>query len=300
MVKSKLRVETQQYRDAVIAVLDDLRDYWPLTLRQVYYQLVASGTIENNRNEYQKLSRNLSAARLEGAVPWAALEDRARSMHEVHAWEDRDEFVESTLAHFLRHYRRDLLQEQDEALEVWIEKDALSSVCYRAAEPYCVPVVVARGFASTSYKHECRLRVVRNAKRGQKTHILYFGDLDPSGWEMLPAMMNTLQLDMELGELVQATRCALTQEQVSQYNLPRNPDALKASDPRAKKYMKQFGNLAVELDALPPATLQSIVRCAIERRLDMELFAKAVAKQEEDVRQLGEYREQVLDLLDQQ
>ena len=47
--------------------------------------------------------------------------------------------------------------------------------------------------------------------------VLYFGDLDPSGWEMLPAMMETLQNEMKLGDLVVGERCALTVEQVNAF-----------------------------------------------------------------------------------
>jgi len=50
----------------------------------------------------------------------------------------------------LDDYRRDLLQSQDVAPELWVEKDALSDICHRAAKPFCVPVIVARGFSSIS------------------------------------------------------------------------------------------------------------------------------------------------------
>jgi len=101
--------------------------------------------------------------------------------------------------------------------------------------------------------------VERNAQNGKRTMILYFGDLDPSGWEMLPPLLTTLQDEMGLGDLVAGRRCALTPAQVEANKLPRNPDALKETDTRAKKYMARFGDLAVELDALPPATLEALV-----------------------------------------
>jgi hypothetical protein len=39
--------------DKVKVILDELIDYKPLTLRQVYYQLVGKGYIENTRSAYQ-------------------------------------------------------------------------------------------------------------------------------------------------------------------------------------------------------------------------------------------------------
>src|SRR4029077_1657950 len=68
------------YVERVNQTLSGLRDYWPLTLRQVYYQLVAALFIENNEEQYKKLSRILVKARLSGLVTWDALEDRARSL----------------------------------------------------------------------------------------------------------------------------------------------------------------------------------------------------------------------------
>ncbi len=286
------------YLEQVQQVLTDLSDYWPLTLRQAYYQLVAAVIIENNRNQYAKLSRILTKARLDGRVGWDAIQDRSRSELPSGGWDDREHFASDELAGFLTGYRRDLLQTQDVALELWVEKDALSRICHRVAQPYCVPVTVARGFSSVSYVHNCRERIERNTREGKQTVVLYFGDLDPSGWEMLPSMMTTLRDEMGLGDDVVDKRCALTLEQVQKYNLPHDPTAIKATDPRFKKYVAQFGHLAVELDALPPATLESIIRVSIEAQLNMNAF-KAEREQEAEEREhLNETKQRVCVLLD--
>lgn len=286
------------YLNRVIGILNELADYWPLTLRQVYYQLVAGGAIQNNLGEYSKLSRILTKARLDGYVSWEAIEDRTRVFLESGGWTDQGCFVEEELEHFLAGYRRDLLQSQAVALEVWVEKDALSRVCHKVAFPLCVPVIVARGFSSISYVHECRKRVESNARDGKQTVILYFGDLDPSGWEMLPAMLETLRIEMGLGELVEGKRCALNLEHVEAYGLPLNPDALKPTDTRAKKYMARFGDLAVELDALPPATLESLVRGAIEINLDLSKYEVERQRGEQERGRIAAMRHKVCGLIE--
>jgi hypothetical protein len=270
------------FLEHVQEVLHQLESYWPLTLRQVYYRLVASLLIENAQSEYARLSRLLVKARLDGLVPWEAMEDRARSTLPSAGWKDWSDFVSCELDDFLTGFRRHLIQSQDVALEVWLEKDALSRIVQQTAFPYCVPVVVARGFSSVSYLHECRKRIEAHAALGKRTEILYFGDQDPSGWEMLPSMLTTLQAEMGLGDLVTGIRCALTPELVEQYDLPRDPAAFKPTDTRARKYMEQFGDLAVELDALPPATLESIIRESIESRLDLERFEAERAREVDD------------------
>ncbi len=281
----------------VQSVIENLREYWPVTLRQVYYRLVAAGTIENRRAEYSKLSRILTKARLDGLVPWAALEDRTRSTLASGGWGDAAAFVAQESDAFLTGYRRDLLQAQAIRPEVWIEKDALSRVAHRAAFPYCVPVIVARGFSSVSYLNEARNRIHENAAAGQRTLILYFGDLDPSGWAMLPCMMETLESEMDCGGLVEARRCALTPEQVENYRLPINPDAVKDGDTRAKKYQEQFGDLAVELDALPPADLAAIVETEIRSVLDLSQFEAQREAEAEDRERLATIRGRVLEIV---
>jgi len=54
--------------DAVLKVVNELEDYLPLTLRQIYYRLVAAGKIENNRSQYNMLSKLAKWMRIEGRL----------------------------------------------------------------------------------------------------------------------------------------------------------------------------------------------------------------------------------------
>ena len=268
-----------EYLNKVIPVLDRLKDYWPLTLRQIYYQLVAMQIIENCLPAYRKLSEVLTHARLSDKVPWDALEDRSRTLLESYGYPNKDAFVENHTRQYLENYKRDLQIGQDRRLELWVEKDALSRICHDVAETYRIPVIVARGFSSVSFLHDARKRILRNKKAGQLTRILYFGDLDPSGWAMLPSMMITLQQEMKLMDFVDAERCALNPEHVEKYKLPHSPEALKENDPRTPAYREIFGNLAVELDALSPPILESVIEEAIEENLDPELFNEQIEEE---------------------
>lgn len=278
-------------------VIDGLNEYWPLTLRQIYYQLVAALLIRNCRSSYGALSRTLAKARIDDLIPWQAMEDRSRSLLTSGGWADQGAFIQDETSDFLAGYRRDLLQGQEYRPEVWVEKDALSRVCHRAAMPYCVPVIVARGFSSVSFLNEARNRILTNRDNGQKTSILYLGDLDPSGWAMLPAMEETLVNEMDCGGLVIFTRCGLLPEQVKTYNLPTNPDALKKKDTRAKKYKEQFGNLAVELDALRPDILAGLVEESIRGVLGLSQFVREQARELQDNDRLEALRARVLDFI---
>ena len=261
-------------------ILRELDAYKPLTLRQVYYQLVGKGFIENKSSQYTMLSTLLKWARIDGYIAWADIEDRVRVHHSAAGWNDEEHFIEQELSRFLSGYRRDLLQTQDRYIEVWIEKDALSSVFRRVADPYCISTVVCRGFSSVSFLKDFRDRLEYHPT--QEPVMLYFGDFDPSGVEMLHSMQETLVNELDCRP-VEFKRVALLREDIFEYRLPNNPDALKKTDTRAQKHLEMYGELAVELDALPPSILEERIREAIGAELDLNAF---VAEQEIHAREL--------------
>ena len=135
----------------VKVILEELQEYKPLTLRQIYYQLVGKDYIENNKSQYTMLSGLLKWARIDGYISWDDIEDRVRVLHSGAGWSDNEQFIKDELNNFLAGYRRDLMQTQDKYIEVWIEKDALSSIFKRVTLPYCISTVVCRGFSSVSF-----------------------------------------------------------------------------------------------------------------------------------------------------
>ena len=225
------RKKTTELFDHVQQVFTELADYRPLTLRQVFYQLVQALVIENNLHRYKSLSKILSEARTKGLIPWTWMEDRTRGILTYPCFTDKSLFLNNELEYFLIGYQRDLLQGQATRPEIWVEKDALAHIAYRVASTYTVPVAPARGFSSTSYLHEFRERVWTHAEQDQRTIILYFGDLDPSGWTMLPSMIRKLEAEFQLNGIIESERIALTPDQVSRYDLPTDPVAMKEKDP---------------------------------------------------------------------
>lgn len=93
-----------------------LAAHHPMTVRQVYYQLVSGQVIENTRSQYQAVSNALVNARKEGVIPWEWIEDRLRRPRRVSMWDDLADFTKTVLS----AYRRDVWAEQDIYLEVWL------------------------------------------------------------------------------------------------------------------------------------------------------------------------------------
>jgi hypothetical protein len=95
-----------------------------LTVRQLFYQLVARKMIENTQTAYKRTGEIINDARLAGLVDWDAIEDRTRYLREQPSWSDPSSIIDSA-AH---SYKEDLWASQSCRVEVWIEKDALLGV----------------------------------------------------------------------------------------------------------------------------------------------------------------------------
>lgn len=222
-----------------------------LTLRQLYYQFVARDLIPNTQKEYKKLSVILSDARLAGLVDWEAIVDRTRNLRSLATWEDPASIVEACASQF----RIDRWANQENRVEVWIEKDALVGVI----EPICnelrVPYFSCRGYTSQSELWAAGMRLKRHVKGGQTPVVIHLGDHDPSGIDMTRDILDRLALFMGGCEV---KRIALNKDQIDKYNPPPNP--AKIADPRAEGYIKIHGDESWELDALDPKVIATLIR----------------------------------------
>ena len=252
-----------------------LEEYHPMTLRQVYYQLVSRQVISNNKSQYQRLSRALVTARQLSMIPWEWIEDRTRQPRHVDMWDGLADFIET-----VRHsYRRDVWPDQPEYIEVWLEKDALSGIFSKITEEYGITLVVGRGYNSWSAFHAAASRFSQIEK---PIVILYFGDFDPSGEDIVRAINESL---LFFGTSPKLEKVALTRNDISEYNLP--PDFTKASDTRQASFVEKYGDIAVELDALPLRVLEEKIRRSIESHVDMDSFNKVVEVEKQELNELG-------------
>jgi hypothetical protein len=257
---------TEAILEAAVSVLGA---YHPMTVRQVYYQLVSRQVLENSRSQYQALSSLLVSARLQGTIPWPWLEDRPRRPRAVSMWDGLEGFAETAR----RAYRRSVWESQPRYLEVWLEKDALSGIFEAVLREYGVTLNVGRGYDGWDSIHNGASRF-RGLKRAT---ILYFGDFDPSGEDMVRPLRERLG---ELGAHPEIVKCALTLEDVRQYSRP--PDFTKVTDSRRAAFVARYGDLSVELDALPLEVLRDVIVTEVEARMDLDALAEVREAEERD------------------
>ena len=153
---------------------------YKLTLRQLYYQLVIQNIIPNKDTEYAKLSQLITKGRMAGVVDWDAIEDRIRQPRHTYSVES----VEDAISDAEKHYRLDRMAGQANYIELWVEKDALSSVLSRKTNHYHIRLMVNRGYSSTSAMYDSHERFFKELLTGKKINLLYLGDHDPSGLDM--------------------------------------------------------------------------------------------------------------------
>jgi hypothetical protein len=243
-----------------------LAEHHPMTLRQVYYQLVSRQVIENNRGQYQAVSNLLVDARKEGVIPWDWMEDRLRQPRHVSMWGGLADFAETAR----RDYRRNVWATQPGLVETWLEKDALSGVFADVLDGYGVTLNVARGYDGWDSIHNAAERW----GAGDGVTVLHFGDFDPSGADMVRSLRERLAFFDCVPEVV---KCALTADDVKRYNLP--PNKTKEKDTRSAKFIAENGDRCVELDALPVNVLRDRLISEVESRLDLAAL-DAVKRQE--------------------
>jgi len=127
--------------------------------------------------------------------------------------------------------------------------------------------------------------------------MLYFGDFDPSENEMLEAMKTTLKDELGVDGL-QFKRIALLKDDIFTYKLPHNPEAIKKKDTRAKKHVAEYGELAVELDALRPDVLEKKIEDAIiDEITDAKAYNSEIKLYQKEQAELQTVRDRVIKMI---
>lgn len=257
---------------ALIRVINRIVDEYQaqgfvLTVRQLYYQLVARDTIPNTLQEYKRAASIINDAKHAGLIDWDMLEDRTREFVRRPRWTSGSEIVQACADSF----HMDLWDNQSHRVFVIIEKEALVGVLEKTCRVADVPILAARGYPSGSVLRSfAREDMMPALSYGQHPVVLHLGDHDPSGIDMTRDLQERLSMYTETD--VTLIRLALNMEQVEEQRPPENP--AKVTDSRFEAYARDYGTSSWELDALSPAYLANLVQGHIENYIDEDALER--------------------------
>ena len=294
----------QPMLQAVQAVIESRREFWPLSDRQIHYAILndpplrhaskPGSTYRNDRASYGDLCDLLTRARLAGDIPFEAIGDETRPVELWQVYENVRPFVTLERDHAFRNYWRDLMQSQINHFEIVGEKNTIGSILRPVAMEYTIPITIGRGYCSLPPRHAMAERFRASGK--EKLVLLFASDFDPEGEDIAASFARSMRDDFGIEE-VHAIKAALTFEQVREHKLPPIMKAKQRDKGRGKKFVSKYGEDVFELEALPPETLQAILRQHIEAVIDRDAFDAEIEAERRDAKFLAGVRNTVNDVL---
>ena len=282
-------------------VQDILREYaddLPLTLRQIFYRLVALDVIDKTENAYDSLGGYLRRARraslLEDRgntpyIPFSALRDDSTSTSTPLFYAGRGEFMRSTLDR-AKSFKLDRQKGQKQIIEIWCEAAGLIPTLFQLAAPYSISVYSSGGVDGITPKHNLALRVRDRAKQGVMTRILHVGDFDPTGemmYRVLSEDVATMAYQLTgSADWYRVERVALTDVQIIDRNVITAPP--KPLDSNLRRFIAdnqwlvdQLGTteIAAQLEALTPAELRELLDQTISRYVDSDIYDDVLGRE---------------------
>lgn len=248
--------------DAIVA--EYAADGYKLTVRQIYYQLVARGRVENTVRSYDNVQSLLNRARIAGLIDWDVIEDRTREITERSHWHSGSHMLRSAA----RWYHEDMWDNQLTRVFVIVEKEALAGVLERTCNEFDVPLLAARGYPSATTLRELAKERIMGSQ--QDIIVLHLGDHDPSGIDMSRDLEERLALFSRHRTPIDFRRLALNMAQVEEQQPPPNP--AKTTDARYGKYRDEYGDESWELDALTPQYLHNLVAGEVKSMIEWDIW----------------------------
>ena len=293
------------FLDAIKRIIDELSAFWPLTLRQIHYQLLNDPPLihaskphsryRNDKQSYGRLIDLLTRARHEGYIDYAVIDDPTRPVTLWKVHRSVATYYNAEMHDILRDYWRDLMQSQPNHIELVVEKSTMRSIIAPIASEFRLPLTIGRGQCTTRPLYNIAQRYRRSGKT--KLVILAVSDLDPDGDAIAHSLGQRLRDDHDIRN-VELFKCALTMQQVEELELPEKFDRAKVDSPNYQRYVETHDTDAVwELEALDPSDLQRLLRDAIDAVIDRKAFNKQVAAERADAAHIAVARQRIVSTL---
>lgn len=262
-----------------------------VSLRQLFYRLIAARLLRNTRPEYSQLSARSAVRRRVGTFP--RLIDHGRSIHRETGWESVEERID-VIIHSSRWYERDHSEGQKHFLVIGVEKETLTAQMRAWFGDLYIPIVPVRGYSSETYDTSVKDMVRAD---GRPAILLYVGDLDPSGEDIDRNFIAQTDCWHRI------VRVAVLEEHLKPrdeggYDLIRGPG--KPTDSRARAFIAKYGcyvdddgtrhpdvPIQVEVEALDPDDLRDLVQAAIDRYWSKKAHKKVLKRERRERKELA-------------
>ena len=245
----------------------------PKTGRRFFYVALSHGYIKPDMGATKKAKASRDAAydrvtsilgelRKRGEIGWGDVLDLTRELDKPLMFNSHREAREVIRS----RYDEDRWIGQPYYPMLIVEKDTLEPICKPMAERWQLPFASSRGYSSLTLQHDVATMLESRWAKGKQLPVIFFvSDLDPSGMDLQRAWEQTLT---DFGVFAEFVRIGLTPAQVDQHDLHRFAIAVKPSDSRAKKFIKDHGRRCWEADVLPASVIEDAITAEIVRRLD--------------------------------
>ena len=262
----------------------------PMTVRRIFYIFVSAELIKNNHGQYQQLSDKLARAREQGLVPWSHIHDGSRSMVTPDVFDPDDLQIPNP-----DWYMCDPTPEQENYVEVWVEKAGNIPILKPICKKYFVRLVSTGGRTSVTYKHDGAERF-RHWDEKPST-ILYVSDLDADG-EHFPVETQKYLSHVESVPIT-VKKIILTYDQVQEHSLPILFKDYKKSTNKGfvQDFLAEYGSIQVEIDALSVDAMRRTLEAELSHLLSLEVIEKVRERSIEDARE--KLREAVAEYLEE-
>ena len=300
----------QEFLAAVQGVIESLRSYWPLSIRQIHYRLLNDPPLKqtpkrstkaaehyryrNDDSSYNSLVDLLTPARYHGHISMTCIDDPTRPQTTHGGWNSVSGFVCSEIDEFLIGFHRNRQQDQPRHVEVFGEKNTLQRMLERACNEYYVPFSIGRGFCSIPVWRDMANRFRQSGK--EQMTLIVVSDFDPEGLALADDAIRSLGL---WGVPVDGHRIAVTREQIDELGLAEDFNPAKETSSRYNAFVDRTGDTRTwEVEALPPDYLVDRIKAAIEANMDLEVYERVCEQEREDCEELCRIRQEIASQLE--
>lgn len=292
----------------------------PMTVRQIFYRLVAEFGYDKTEGAYGSLGGYIARSRRaymhgiikgmqEGLdhdesqraalddpilIPFSWIRDEKGTTLADFYYDSVDDFMESVKSS-AENVRLNRADGQARQIEMWCEGMSTVPIMRGIAAPYGVRVSSGGGYDSVTAKHKLAQRVVADfEENGRGTTVLHIGDFDPSGeglYETLRDDVSEMVWHTAARDLLVVERMALTEEQVLEMEVETAPP--KPLDSRSRGFVarhpeivRELGteNITAQLEALKPPELKELIGNALSEHIDRDAYQAVLDEEKETQR----------------